>query len=881
MMTQSGTLDSAAEDFFRSGSVAGELPDGSTDVQDGIFRTGQTTLDTGVNGDSGLTLDDLRSRNSTQLTSGDTGVTDTNMTAVGVDLLGKVRLSNQLSIPDLRATNPNPQDYAAGFSNVFKQSSSIGMTGLNGIPTHVNLTTTRQYAQGTDFSGGQVRQDVDLPDGRQYFRMGTSGTTWGAWTLENQNRNLQDRFLSQAATMISLANQIRWVGSYHIMTKGVHAVEPSGYFRIDMPADGFLVPVAGGGTRAVVAAVAGSSVDTGGIPLNSWESLYYKHVKGTGAGSVPANFLIVPYTVNTSALSIVTESEDWIRIATRDGLEVWTLGNGDTTTSGGQIGRGADVTIANWTAMKQRAMGGGYFFSPGGNTAVPLAFGFTGTCRWINGGSTPIVNTTGYKDATQAGKVAGTAIRGVNGAANRTWRLMTAAEKPAWFGGAQRGVDPILAASTTVVDLNDNEVLYYVPSLASGSADGQWVVGGYSGQVTTPVHWLPVASKQTTRGNATIQVLIGGVQMALRAGDAQYMSIGGEHTADAKHRKVTHKGLKYARWTHAGIFSGLAANGQPAGGSADGVYVSWAANTMIYGISDGYASWGNQYSYINVPPAGTQIPLTVVGSNVTRTVATISGRTYIPLAPWEALYFIPPAYTVGYSSNAGDFVIGFYNGNHHIPRNAVLIAKYEASGSQVASTTINKIRIQFADGTYIQPGIGRPTSAATAVQNDHAQGSGDWRPLVYPGQTGAGMTAPMPAVAGVVGAYGAPYTAFFNYRTLDDDPRGNIHLEGIIQLNGFVAAGARLAFMPGVQVRGFPIVPVMMTATTLADAHPIMGQLRFQNATVNGSQGIEILAWGGSFTAANPLFTLGANGAAQAAGTPSLVSLSNITLPHA
>jgi len=52
-MTQSGTLDSAAEDFFRSGSVAGELPDGSTDVQDGIFRTGQTTLDTGVNGGSG------------------------------------------------------------------------------------------------------------------------------------------------------------------------------------------------------------------------------------------------------------------------------------------------------------------------------------------------------------------------------------------------------------------------------------------------------------------------------------------------------------------------------------------------------------------------------------------------------------------------------------------------------------------------------------------------------------------------------------------------------------------------------------------------------------------------------------------------------------
>lgn len=63
-----------------------------------------------------------------------------------------------------------------------------------------------------------------------------------------KQRNLQERFTSQATTKISIAGQIRWVGFYHIITRGTNSVEPGGHFRIDMPADGFAVPVAGGGT---------------------------------------------------------------------------------------------------------------------------------------------------------------------------------------------------------------------------------------------------------------------------------------------------------------------------------------------------------------------------------------------------------------------------------------------------------------------------------------------------------------------------------------------------------------------------------------------------------------------------------------------------------
>lgn len=181
-----GLPTASAADFFRSGSLTGLMPDGTTDVQDAIYRSGQVVVDTGVAGDGGLTLDDLRSRNSAQLAAGDAGVTDVNMTAIGVDITGKIRLSNAVSYPDLRATNPNPQDFAAGEYHAFKQSATVGLTGagFNAIPTYVGLTTTRRFANATDFSGGPVIQRVFIEDGRSYYRVSTGITTWGAWNLE-------------------------------------------------------------------------------------------------------------------------------------------------------------------------------------------------------------------------------------------------------------------------------------------------------------------------------------------------------------------------------------------------------------------------------------------------------------------------------------------------------------------------------------------------------------------------------------------------------------------------------------------------------------------------------------------------------------------------
>jgi hypothetical protein len=103
----------------------------------------------------------------------------------------------------------------------------------------------------------------------------------------------------------------------------------------------------------------------------------------------------------------------------------------------------------------------------------------------------------------------------------------------------------------------------------------------------------------------------------------------------------------------------------------------------------------------------------------------------------------------------------------------------------------------------------------------------------------------------------------------------------LILLNNNVPANGRLAFLPGVQVRGNPIISAPSIASTNADDKVIPAELRFNNVTVNGSNGVEIQAYTNSLNAGNIYRTLGANGGAAAAGVPLWVSLNNIILPHA
>jgi hypothetical protein len=703
--------------------------------------------------------------------------------------------------------------------------------------------------------------------------------------------DLQNLLMLNGTAKVSLTGEVSWSNRFITMTAGITAQEASGYHDIYMPAVGTAIATQGGATRLVTAAIAGQSGQSGGIQLNAWESLWYRAVRGTTNGTVNGNFLIAGYTSNavTSTPALLnpasfvgTQAGEWIRLCTRDDSNTFSWGTGDTVPFGGQFGGGHDLAIANWTAMKNRASLDGYAFATFAS-ALPTRVGLTGTIRWIDAGQHTYVNNAGYVDSTPASRTNGTIIYGIGGAANRTWETLTPADAIEKFGGAQGGVDPITPTST-VVQLNGNEALYYAPNINStGQNSGTWYVSGYSGAMTIPIHWLPVFSYQVTGANSTTHVLVGGVQRALRAGEAVYAGHN-DGDIDRLHRNntISFVGIKYARLTHAGYFSGATANGLL--GSAEGVLISWGDNLLVRGISAGYVSKGEQYSFINVPPVGTAIPVAMTNGAVTHTrvVEAISGRRYIPLGSWEALYFIPPAYTGGYGSQGRDFVIGYYNGNHSIPVGATLVALNNASGG-LALNGNTKRRILFADGTYAQTGVGYASATpALRVENDHAQGSGDWRQVTVAGQTGPGMSVPLPAIAGVVSNYVAPFTNNYIYRSNSEDPRGDIILEGIMLLSGNItAASPIIGFMAGVQVRGAPIRSALINASTLSDSTAIHVELRFSNGVINGQTGTVItLQAGGGNMAINPQFTLGVNGGASPAGSLQWIALDGIRLPH-
>jgi hypothetical protein len=143
------------------------------------------------------------------------------------------------------------------------------------------------------------------------------------------------------------------------------------------------------------------------------------------------------------------------------------------------------------------------------------------------------------------------------------------------------------------------------------------------------------------------------------------------------------------------------------------------------------------------------------------------------------------------------------------------------------------------------------------------------------------MTVALPIVAGVVGGYAAPYTAFYRYNTVESDTRGQIEIEGLITLNGNIVGTQTVAFLNGVAVRGQPIYMGQMQRSTSGDAQPIPVQIRFVNQTINGQTGVAIQVYGESGNTANDYATLGPNGTGQAAGVPQWLSLGPLTLPHA
>lgn len=101
------------------------------------------------------------------------------------------------------------------------------------------------------------------------------------------------------------SSYLLWSARFLAISSGRNALTAAGgYFDITCPTSGTITGV--GGAASVTATAAG-------IPLNSWQSLYYILPVGSGSASVAANFRIVSYT------SDIDIPSTWLKIAHYNG----------------------------------------------------------------------------------------------------------------------------------------------------------------------------------------------------------------------------------------------------------------------------------------------------------------------------------------------------------------------------------------------------------------------------------------------------------------------------------------------------------------------------------------------------------------------------------
>lgn len=296
-----------------------------------------------------------------------------------------------------------------------------------------------------------------------------------------------------------------------------------------------------------------------------------------------------------------------------------------------------------------------------------MAYGFNGTLRLIGIGADSELASSGYYDITPP--TVGTPVYDATGnpIAGRAWRAQVPNDRMNQLGDPGSQFGSIAAAA--VVDLGGDEGLWWKPN-AAGPTGGVWHLIGYAagpaGGFRPGINWIKVAHRHSASPDVAV---FGGRKIA--PGDLTL----GDMTQSAVMSRIRTSVQSIARGTAmitntpTNLFAGAAANGVLT--SASGTYIKWVTPLSYVGISDGWSSAmgsgmngsGTQYTQLVMPPAGTAIP--VAGTaGVTRVVDAVYG---IPLAAWEALYYVPHTYTGGANSVAAGWVVGSYEiGRAHV-----------------------------------------------------------------------------------------------------------------------------------------------------------------------------------------------------------------------
>lgn len=655
----------------------------------------------------------------------------------------------------------------------------------------------------------------------------------------------------------SLNGEVTWTNRIIIISYGVHPdTNNSGYWDISLPATGASIPVVGSAARLVSAA---ANANYGGILLNAWDALWYKLPLENGVASQPANFIIVPYT------TVFDPDEHWICVVSRDDANNLKVCDGSIFATGEQSGP-KDAALLHELRDQVTAphFNGSQYVAPqiSGALANAIAYGFAGSFREIGKGAQNNIVGNQYYDINPA--TLGTVVYNHLGVpSGRLWRAAVAADGISKFGDAQRNWNGF---PSVWVDLLADESLYFNRNpQVSGVASGTWHVINYGdlgvfGQgFVAGINWTKIAHRQNV---APVVSVFGGAKIA--SGD--FVSSDNSLTAMASRFRTAFDSptqvTPTVAWTPQFHFT--TTPGPNGNAPSGGMFVKWVTRIGYIGISHGFSSSmssegagsGPQYVSLLMPAGGTAIP--VLGTTSTRIVDPVMG---IPLAEHEALYYVPPSYSLGTNSVDSGYVVGTFSSIASIPHNAIKIAQ-QMWENQIANTIETAMPFGGVNTAGQSPIGGR----LWFLGDQYLAGGAGFGPIGNLGTIGVTTGWRAPLLGAAAGASGAGLTAIpypagweLGYKISSTRASRNLNAVGMFRFPSAtnLVNGNVLAFLPGVFVPRNVMVTTSMNPTgTSGSANSIVPiEMRLVNATVGGVQGAQVMvgnvpAAGGSFALA-------------------------------
>lgn len=244
---------------------------------------------------------------------------------------------------DFRNSGDPPSAYPVGISSF--EIAGGWTTGwyMDGVVVTVKETDDRALQIITDTNTGRVRirttnEGFDAWQNGYEFATERGGVnftnivgcnvtpTSGIHLVNKRFVDAQSRTLHMTGggtVTFNASAQLRWSQRFIIIAEGRGAqFSTSGYFNIDMPPDGTVIPGVGGAGDVTVVA--------GGIPISGWHALYYILPIGGNNVSQAANFRVAHYSVNLEVpsnwvlIAVRNSDKDFLTLGTRDRLHTGT-----------------------------------------------------------------------------------------------------------------------------------------------------------------------------------------------------------------------------------------------------------------------------------------------------------------------------------------------------------------------------------------------------------------------------------------------------------------------------------------------------------------------------------------------------------------------------